>query len=54
MAGGQSSIPCDFQPSGLYPMGGFFRLNEPGAAPLWLLDARTSEPHVFFVPVRSE
>jgi hypothetical protein len=53
-AGGQSSIACDFQPSGLYPMGGFFRLNEPGAAPLWLLDARTSEPHVFFVPVRSE
>jgi hypothetical protein len=41
-------------------MGGLFRLNEMGAEPLWLLDARadartdarTSGPRMIFVPAR--
>jgi hypothetical protein len=52
--GERTAIVCDCEPAGLYPMGGLFRLNEAGAAPLWLLDARSGKPRVFFVPVRSE
>jgi hypothetical protein len=52
--GERTAVACDCEPTGLYPMGGLFRLNEAGAAPLWLLDARSGEPRVFFVPVRSE
>jgi hypothetical protein len=33
-------------------MGGLFRLNEMGGDPLWLLDARSSEPRTIFVPAR--
>jgi len=35
-------------------MGDLFRLNEAGAAPLWLLDARQPDPRIVFVPVRAE
>ena len=52
--GAATAIPCDCVPAGLFPMGGLFRLNEAGAAPLWLLDARSGEPRIVFVPARSE
>jgi len=35
-------------------MGGLFRLNDAGAAPLWLLDARSGEARIVFVPSRSD
>jgi hypothetical protein len=53
-SGEGAAIACNCEPAGLYPVGGLFRLSEPGAAPLWFLDARGSEPRVFFVPVRTE
>jgi sugar lactone lactonase YvrE len=34
----------------LEPMGGFFRLNEAGSGPLWLVDPNAGSPKVFFVP----
>ena len=36
--------------TGLEPMGGFFRLNQAGAGPLWLVDPNAGSPRVFFVP----
>jgi hypothetical protein len=53
-AGSATAIPCDCVPAGLFPMGGLFRLNDAGAAPLWLLDARSGEARIVFVPSRSE
>jgi len=53
-AGAQTVLSCDCVPAGLFPMGGLFRLNEAGAAPLWLLDARSGDPRIVFVPARSE
>ncbi|MGP8244696.1 MAG: hypothetical protein ACLQVN_09280 [Bryobacteraceae bacterium] len=35
------------------PMGAFFRLNEAGAGPLWLVDPNAGSPRVFFVPPAS-
>ena len=35
---------------GLAPMGDLFRLNEPGSAPMWLLDAGAGGPRMVFVP----
>jgi len=32
------------------PMGGFFRLNQAGAGPLWLVDPNAGSPRAFFVP----
>ena len=32
------------------PMGGFFRLNQAGAGPLWLGDPNAGSPRAFFVP----
>jgi len=52
--GVRSNISCDCSPSTLTPMGALFRLNEPGAAPLWLLDTGSSGPRIVFVPARSE
>jgi hypothetical protein len=48
----RSMIACDCTPTGLVRMGGLFRLNEIGSQPLWLLDARTIEPRMIFVPAR--
>jgi len=53
-AGAQTVLSCDCVPAGLFPMGGLFRLNEAGAAPLWLLDARSADARIVFVPARSE
>ena len=53
-AGSQTVVSCDCVPAGLFAMDGLFRLNEAGAAPLWLLDARSGEPRIVFVPARSE
>ncbi|HUI54489.1 MAG TPA: hypothetical protein VLY04_05935 [Bryobacteraceae bacterium] len=52
--GGRSAIPCECALTTLAPMGNLFRLNEPGAAPLWLLDAGINGPRIVFVPARSE
>ena len=49
--GARASAECDCRLEGLSPMGNFFRLNEAGAGPLWLLDT-TSEPKLFFVPAK--
>jgi hypothetical protein len=51
-SGDQGVVACDCTPTGLVQMGGLFRLNEMGSEPLWLLDARTSEPRIVFVPAR--
>ena len=51
-SGGRTIVACDCIPTGLVQMGGLFRLNEIGAEPLWLLDARTGEPRMIFVPAR--
>jgi DNA-binding beta-propeller fold protein YncE len=53
-AGAQTVTSCDCVPAGLFAMGGLFRLNDAGAAPLWLLDARSGDPRIVFVPARSE
>jgi hypothetical protein len=46
----RSAIACDCAPAGLFPMGNLFRLTEPGAGPLWLLDAGGGDPRIVFVP----
>jgi DNA-binding beta-propeller fold protein YncE len=51
-SGNRNMVACDCTPTGLVQMGGLFRLNEMGSEPLWLLDARTSEPRMIFVPAR--
>ena len=51
LAGGaRSAVACDCTPEGLAPMGDLFRLNEPGSAPMWLLDAGAGGPRMVFVP----
>ena len=49
-SGARSATACDCTPAGLTPMGGLFRLNEPGSVPLWLLDAGADGPRMVFVP----
>jgi len=41
---------CECQISGLNQMGALFRLNDPGAQPMWLLDLATDDPRLVFVP----
>jgi len=48
--GASTTLACDCTPSGLVRMGSVFRLNELGTGPLWLLDARATDPHLVFVP----
>jgi hypothetical protein len=49
-----SSIPCDCSLAGLSPLGGaVFRLTEPSAEPLLLLDAGGVEPRIVVVPPES-
>ena len=50
-AGTNSMIPCNCTPAGISGMGNLYRLNEVGAAPLWLLDTTASGPRIVFVPV---
>lgn len=50
VAGTRKAIACSCAPAGLTAMGDLFRLNEPGAEPIWLLDVRTNEPQLLFVP----
>jgi hypothetical protein len=51
LAGGdRTSLACSCAVQGLTRMGNTFRLNEIGGDPLWLLDTRTSERHLLFVP----
>jgi hypothetical protein len=52
--GAQTVVACDCAPAGLFPMAGLFRLNEAGAAPLWLLDAQNGNARMVFVPARLE
>ena len=51
MANSESNrSPNGPMPAGLFPMGNLFRLTEPGAGPLWLLDAGGGNPKMVFVP----
>ena len=49
-----SSVTCDCTPTGLTPMGAFFRLNEVGQGPLWILDPTGAKPRIVFVPARTD
>jgi DNA-binding beta-propeller fold protein YncE len=51
-SGAKSAVPCDCTPDLLVPMGGAFRLNDPGTGPIWLLDAAAAAPRIVFVPAR--
>jgi hypothetical protein len=51
LAGGaRNAVACSCQPSRLTRMGDVFRLNDLGGDPVWLLDTRSSEPRLVFVP----
>jgi hypothetical protein len=52
--GSRTDLACDCGPTNLYRMNGVYRLNEPGAGPLWLLDAASSPMRIVFVPAISE
>jgi hypothetical protein len=52
--GSRTAIGCDCTPTTLAPMGSLFRLNDPGPAPLWLLDAGGGNPRIVFVPARAQ
>jgi hypothetical protein len=52
VVGDPTVVACDCTPAGLVQMGGLFRLNEMGGQPLWLLDARSSDLRMIFVPAR--
>jgi DNA-binding beta-propeller fold protein YncE len=47
-SGARRNLTCDCAPSGLVPMAGLFRLNDPETGPVWLLD--TTTPRLIFVP----
>jgi hypothetical protein len=49
--GARQTVTYDFQPSRLSAMGSFFRLNEVGSGPLWLLDP-AGEAKLVFIPAR--
>lgn len=49
-SGNRSSVSCNCVPTGIDGMGGVYRLNQLGAAPLWLLDATSSPIRIVFVP----
>jgi hypothetical protein len=51
--GSATTLSCECAPAALIPMGSFFRLQELGEGPLWLLDAG-SQPRLVFVPAKSE
>ena len=44
------TVACSCSPAGIIRMGNLFRLNEPGAGPLWVFDPTASEPRIVFVP----
>jgi hypothetical protein len=48
-SGARNAVDCACAPSGLIRMGSVYRLDEPGAGPLWLLDP-AAEPRIVFVP----
>lgn len=43
-------VECDCRIDGITPMGSWFRLNEAGSGPVWILDAAAGK--VYFVPAR--
>jgi hypothetical protein len=49
--GEASQTACECRVGGLTAMGTLFRLNDPGAEPLWLVDPAGAEPRMVFVPV---
>jgi hypothetical protein len=53
-AGGRNSIACNCAPNALTRMGNLFRLNDLGGDPVWLLDTRSSNPQILFVPALSQ
>jgi hypothetical protein len=46
----RATVSCGCTPTGLAPMGGLFRLTDRTDAPLWMVDARSGDARVFFVP----
>lgn len=46
----RSTVECSCSPAGMTRMGNLFRLNEPGAEPLWVFDPGAAEPRIVFVP----
>jgi DNA-binding beta-propeller fold protein YncE len=48
--GDRSVTACNCTPTALAPTGDLFRLNAPGAGPLWMLDAGRVKTQIFFVP----
>ena len=46
----RSTVACACSPAGITRMGNLFRLNEPGAEPLWVFDPSAAEPRIVFVP----
>jgi len=53
-SGNRSSVSCNCSPTGIDGMGGVYRLNQPSAAPLWLLDTTSSPMRIVFVPAIAE
>jgi hypothetical protein len=49
-AGTRTAVTCNCSPTTLVPMGGLFRLTEPGSVPLWIFDAAAAQPRIVFVP----
>jgi hypothetical protein len=46
----RTDVACTCTPSTLAAMGNLFRLNEAGAAPLWMFDPDSPGPRIVFVP----
>jgi hypothetical protein len=53
-AGARNAIACNCAPNYLARIGNLFRLNDLGADPVWLLDTRSSNPQILFVPALSQ
>jgi DNA-binding beta-propeller fold protein YncE len=53
-AGARNNIACTCSPNTLARMGNLFRLNELGSEPLWLLDPRSTDPRIVFVPALAQ
>ncbi len=50
--GPPSAVPCECSPTGLHRLRGnaVFRLTEPSAEPMWMIDGDAAEPRLLFIP----
>jgi len=46
----KTTVLCACSPTGIAAMGPVFRLNELADAPLWLVDVRSGDPRLVFIP----